>query len=161
MQFCYWDSSFTLLVLCRCAIGGKIAVLPWFCKIERGGGSGGGRGNALPCYGVLPCQGTRAVPVAPLLWQHFPDFFIQFPAVFWGISHKLNNVHWVACFYTCRSAFFFVRISAVAIWLFLTDLQGFVVSVEFRYSIGWRMARNRCLAINVVKNADESSRKPH
>ena len=39
--------------------------------------------------------------------------------------------------------------------LFMTDFHGLVVSVKFRYSIGWRMARKRCLAIKVVKKVDE------
>ena len=39
--------------------------------------------------------------------------------------------------------------------LFITDFHGLVVRAKFRYSIGCRMAKYRCLAIKVVKNVDE------
>ena len=48
-----------------CTIGGKTGktvVLPGFCKIERGGGSGG----APLCKGVLSGLGACSMPVASL-----------------------------------------------------------------------------------------------
>ena len=55
----------------RGAIGGKTAVLPWFCKIECGGGSSG----APPCYGAglsLPRRARRAGGAPGLNILDFP-----------------------------------------------------------------------------------------
>ena len=46
-------------------------------------------------------------------------------------------------------------VTITSIRLIITYFQGLAVRVKFRYSIGCRMAKKRCLAIKVVKNVDE------
>ena len=67
-------------IMTRGAIGGKTgktAVLPWFCKIEHGGSSGG----APPCYGGLSllrrmrCAGGTPDVVESKICPRFNQYF--------------------------------------------------------------------------------------
>ena len=83
------------------------------------------------------------------------------------LNQLLTNLKWVELNWSLFTSTFFTEVSInngkvnnapvtmTRNKLFITDLQGFVVSVEFRYSMGCLMARNLCLAINVVKKVDE------
>ena len=78
-------------MLYRGAIGGKTgktgktAVLPWFCKIERSGGSGG------HVIVVLASLGARAAPVAPLIVMRvIVSNVVEFPG---ASSSRLISIH--------------------------------------------------------------------